>query len=64
MISIGVCAFAQPAANAPTTTAYANYIDEIIERDGLCVRRVEPVELVDVLADLKVLLTIGEGTLP
>ncbi len=64
MIPVGVCAFPQPAANAPTTTAYANYIDEILEHDGLCVHRLEPSELADALADLKVLLTIGEGILP
>jgi peptidoglycan/xylan/chitin deacetylase (PgdA/CDA1 family) len=57
---VGVCVFDEPAPNAPRTISYPSYIDEILTHAGCCYTRVEPDELYDALAGVRLLVTVGE----
>src|SRR5258708_1869723 len=55
----GVCLCAEPPPNVPRTISYPGYLDEILGHFGLLYRRISAAQLESSLADLSLLLTVG-----
>ena len=60
---LGVCVFTPPLPNAARTVTYPTYIHEILQHAGLCYTVVAEGELERALANLRLLITVGEATL-
>ncbi|MCB0125915.1 MAG: hypothetical protein KDE58_26850 [Caldilineaceae bacterium] len=61
---LGVCVLPSPRPNAARTVTYPTYIHEILQHAGLCYTIVPFADLATALAGLKILVTVGESTLP
>lgn len=60
-IPLGVVCADAPPPNKARGFVHADYIHEILGHAGLCYRSVEAGALAEALADLRVLVTVGEG---
>lgn len=56
--------FPEPPPNAARTVSYPCYVHEILAHLGVCYSSVEIEAIPDALADLRILLTVGETVLP
>lgn len=61
---LAVCVLPERPPNAARSVACPGYIHEILAHAGLCYTTVSADELADRLPGLRLLLTVGEGTLP
>ncbi|MCE5324700.1 hypothetical protein LLG46_15500 [bacterium] len=61
---LSVCIFPEPGPNAARTVSYPNYIHEILKHAGLCYSSIDVDDIAGALDDIKLLLTVGEYTLP
>lgn len=59
-LAVGVCVLPAPPKNAPRTVNSREYIHEILGHAGLAYSCLAPDELIDNLATLRILVTIGE----
>lgn len=59
---VGVCVLPEFIPNRPRVGAYASYIHEILAHAGLFYETVEPANLSARLSQLRVLVTVGEGS--
>jgi hypothetical protein len=59
-IPVGVCVFTPAKKNASRTTAYPNYVHEILAHAGLCFMHLAEQDLVSRLPHVGVLVTVGE----
>ena len=59
-----VCVFPEPGLNSARTVSYPNYIHEILKHAGICYSPIEIDDIQNSLDDIKLLLTIGEYSLP
>src|SRR5579872_6039676 len=61
---LGVCVLPSPGRNAARTVCYPHYVHEILTHAGVCYAPLTLEELPERLSDLRLLLTVGESTLP
>lgn len=61
VVPVGVCVLPSPVRNMSRTVVYPNYVFEILDHAGLYYTMLAWEELAAGLADLKVLLTVGEA---
>lgn len=57
---VGVCVFREPAPNRGRTVNYPGYIHEILAHAGVCYAHIPSQALVERLAALRVLVTVGD----
>src|SRR5687768_5464727 len=60
-VQLGVCVLTEAGANRARTVSYPNYVFEILAQAGVFQTKVAPAELEARLADLRVLVTVGDG---
>jgi hypothetical protein len=63
-LPLGVCVFAEAGPNAARTVSYPRYVNEILAHAGVFYQSIAPAELDAKLPQLRVLVTVGESTLP
>lgn len=61
---LGVCVLPEPPKNCSRTAEYVGYVHDILTHAGVCYSRVSIENLPDALPSLRVLVTVGEATLP
>jgi hypothetical protein len=59
-LPLGVCVLTEPGPNAARTISYPHYVYEILAHAGVFHTKLAPAELEAKLADLRVLVTVGE----
>lgn len=66
-VPVGLCILPQPAANCPRTCSYPTVIEDVLTHYGIPFSSLQPHSAGEALADLAVLVTVGEaapGLLP
>ncbi len=62
-LPLGVCVFAEAGPNAARTVSYPRYVHEILAHAGVFHEKIAPAEWEAKLAQLRVLVTVGETNL-
>jgi len=64
VLPFSVCIMPEAPANSPRSISYPGYVHEILRHAGLAYSTVAAEELTAALPDLRLLLTVGEASLP